>query len=178
VSAPRKSSPKPSKSDGTNGTTMAQRRHVCDEQHEFSLVAGALPDGLQMQKFFGRAVDAHLRPADPHSDDHVHGAYRRRRRDGDSDLHHHDSRGRHSGITLPGPTAKSGTLGQFYSRICLRPAGGRRTTGRSRAARSPRDCESSAPATATGSRARRQQDGVRVVPVAVQSSPRIFKVGQ
>ena len=84
------------------------------EQHEFSLVAGSLPDGLQMQKFFGvQSTLIHGRPTRIQTstftvrvDDGAETATRTFTITVNAAVT--------LAITLPGPTAKSGTLGQFY----------------------------------------------------------------
>jgi hypothetical protein len=84
------------------------------ERHEFSLVAGSLPDGLQMDKFFGvQSTLIHGRPTRIQTstftvrvDDGAETATR---------TFTITIRGAVTlAITLPGPNAKSGTLGQFY----------------------------------------------------------------
>jgi len=84
------------------------------EQHQFSLVAGALPDGLQMQKFFG--VQSTLifgRPTRIQTS-----TFTVRVNDGAETATRTFTITINApvtlAITLPGPTAKSGTLGQFY----------------------------------------------------------------
>lgn len=84
------------------------------KQHEFSLVAGSLPSGLQMQKFFG--VQSTLISGKPTKiqtstftvrvDDGAETATRTFTITVNAAVT--------LAITLPGPTAKSGTLGQFY----------------------------------------------------------------
>jgi hypothetical protein len=83
-------------------------------QHRFSLVAGSLPDGLQMENFFGvQSTIIHGRPTRIQTstftvrvDDGAETATRTFTItiNGAVPL----------AITLPGPTAQSGTLGQFY----------------------------------------------------------------
>lgn len=84
------------------------------EQHRFSLVAGSLPDGLQMQNFFGvQSTLIHGRPTRTQVstftvrvDDGAETATRTFTITINAAVT--------LAITLPGPTAKSGTLGQFY----------------------------------------------------------------
>ena len=84
------------------------------EQHEFSLVDGSLPDGLQMQKFFGvQSTLIHGRPTRIQTstftvrvDDGAETATRTFTITINAAVT--------LAITLPGPTAKSGTVGQFY----------------------------------------------------------------
>ena len=84
------------------------------EQHQFSLVAGSLPDGLQMQKFFGvQSTLIHGRPTRIQTstftvrvDDGAETATRTFTITINAAVT--------LAITLPGPTARSGTLGQFY----------------------------------------------------------------
>src|SRR5687767_6119896 len=127
------------------------------ERHEFSLVAGSLPDGLQMDKFFG--VQSTL----------IHGRPTRIQRstftvlvDGGAETVTRMftitiNAAVTLAITLPGPTARSGTLGEFYFQNPFASGGRTPYNCRSRAARCPLDYESSAPTTATGSRGRRQR---------------------
>jgi Divergent InlB B-repeat domain/Putative Ig domain len=84
------------------------------EQHRFSLVAGSLPDGLQIQSFFGvQSTLIHGRPTRIQTstftvrvDDGAETATRTFTITINAAVA--------LAITLPGPTAKSGTLGQFY----------------------------------------------------------------
>jgi hypothetical protein len=84
------------------------------ERHEFSLVAGSLPDGLQMDKFFGvQSTLIHGRPTRIQTstftvrvDDGAETATRTFTITINAAVT--------LAITLPGPTAQSGTLGQFY----------------------------------------------------------------
>ena len=84
------------------------------EQHRFSLVAGSLPDGLQMQSFFGvQSTLIHGRPTRIQTstftvrvDDGAETATRT--------FTIRINAAVTLAITLPGPTARSGTLGQFY----------------------------------------------------------------
>jgi Putative Ig domain len=84
------------------------------EQHQFSLVAGSLPDGLQMQNFFGvQSTLIHGRPTRIQTstftvrvDDGAETATRTFTITINAAVT--------LAITLPGPTAKAGTLGQFY----------------------------------------------------------------
>lgn len=84
------------------------------EQHEFSLVAGSLPDGLQMQKFFGvQSTLIHGRPTRIQTstftvrvDDGAETATRTFTITINGALT--------LAITLPGPTAQSGTVGELY----------------------------------------------------------------
>jgi hypothetical protein len=84
------------------------------EQHRFSLVAGSLPDGLQMQSFFGvQSTLIHGRPTRIQTstftvrvDDGAETATRTFTITINAAVT--------LAITLPGPTAQSGTLGQFY----------------------------------------------------------------
>jgi len=84
------------------------------EQHRFSLVAGSLPDGLQMQSFFGvQSTLIHGRPTRIQTstftvrvDDGAETATRTFAITINAAVT--------LAITLPGPTAKSGTAGQFY----------------------------------------------------------------
>jgi hypothetical protein len=84
------------------------------EQHRFSLVAGSLPDGLQMQNFFGvQSTLIHGRPTRIQTstftvrvDDGAETATRTFTITINAAVT--------LAITLPGPTAKAGTLGQFY----------------------------------------------------------------
>jgi hypothetical protein len=84
------------------------------EQHRFSLVAGSLPDGLQMQNFFGvQSTLIHGRPTriqvstfTVRVDDGAETATRTFTITINAAVP--------LAITLPGPTARSGTLGQFY----------------------------------------------------------------
>jgi hypothetical protein len=84
------------------------------ERHEFSLVAGSLPDGLQMDKFFGvQSTLVHGRPTRIQTstftvrvDDGAETATRTFTITINAAVT--------LAITLPGPTAQSGTLGQFY----------------------------------------------------------------
>jgi hypothetical protein len=84
------------------------------ERHEFSLVAGSLPDGLQMDKFFGvQSTLIHGRPTRIQTS-----TFTVRVDDGAESATRTFSITINAAvtlaITLPGPTAKSGTLGQFY----------------------------------------------------------------
>jgi len=84
------------------------------EQHRFSLVAGSLPDGLQMQSFFGvQSTLIHGRPTRIQTstftvrvDDGAETATRTFAITINAAVT--------LAITLPGATAKSGMLGQFY----------------------------------------------------------------
>ena len=84
------------------------------EQHRFSLVDGSLPDGLQMQSFFGvQSTLIHGRPSRIQTstftvrvDDGAETASRT--------FTIRINAAVTLAITLPGPTAKGGTLGQFY----------------------------------------------------------------
>ena len=84
------------------------------EQHRFSVVAGSLPDGLQMQNFFGvQSTLIHGRPTKIQTstftvrvDDGAETATRTFTITVNAAVT--------LAITLPGPTAKAGTLGQFY----------------------------------------------------------------
>jgi Putative Ig domain/Divergent InlB B-repeat domain len=84
------------------------------EQHRFSLVAGSLPDGLQMQSFFGvQSTLIHGRPTRIQTstftvrvDDGAETATRTFTITINAAVT--------LAITLPGPTARSGTVGQFY----------------------------------------------------------------
>jgi Putative Ig domain/Divergent InlB B-repeat domain len=84
------------------------------EQHRFSLVAGSLPDGLQMQNFFGvQSTLIHGRPTRIQTstftvrvDDGAETATRT--------FTIRINAAVTLAITLPGPTARAGTLGQFY----------------------------------------------------------------
>jgi Putative Ig domain/Divergent InlB B-repeat domain len=84
------------------------------EQHRFSLVAGSLPDGLQMQSFFGvQSTLIHGRPTRSQAstftvrvDDGAETATRTFTITINAAVT--------LAITLPGPTATAGTLGQFY----------------------------------------------------------------
>ena len=84
------------------------------EQHRFSLVTGSLPDGLQMQSFFGvQSTLIHGRPTRIQTstftvrvDDGAETATRTFAITINAAVT--------LAITLPGPTARSGTLGQFY----------------------------------------------------------------
>jgi hypothetical protein len=84
------------------------------ERHEFSIVAGSLPDGLQMDKFFGvQSTLIHGRPTRMQTstftvrvDDGAETATRTFTITINAAVT--------LAITLPGPTAQSGTLGQFY----------------------------------------------------------------
>ena len=84
------------------------------ERHEFSLVAGSLPDGLQMDKLFGvQSTLIHGRPTRIQTstftvrvDDGAETATRTFTITINAAVT--------LAITLPGPTAQSGTLGQFY----------------------------------------------------------------
>ena len=84
------------------------------ERHEFSLVAGSLPDGLQMDKFFGvQSTLIHGRPT------RIQTSTFTVRVDDGAETATRTFTITISGavtlaITLPGPIAKSGTLGQFY----------------------------------------------------------------
>ena len=84
------------------------------EQHEFSLVAGSLPDGLKMESFFGvQSTVIHGRPTRIQTS-----TFTVRVDDGaETATRTYSITIREAVtlvITLPGPTAKSGTLGQFY----------------------------------------------------------------
>ena len=84
------------------------------EQHQFSLVAGSLPDGLQMDKFFGvQSTLVHGRPTRIQTS-----SFTVRVDDGAETATRTFTITINAAvtlaITLPGPTAKSGTLGQFY----------------------------------------------------------------
>ena len=84
------------------------------EQHRFSLVAGALPDGLQMQSFFGvQSTLIHGRPSRIQTS-----TFTVRVDDGAETASRTFTITINAAvtlaITLPGPTARSGTLGQFY----------------------------------------------------------------
>jgi hypothetical protein len=84
------------------------------ERHEFSLVAGSLPDGLQMDKFFGvQSTLIHGRPTRIQTS-----TFTVRVDDGAETATRTFTVTINSAvtlvITLPGPTAKSGTLGQLY----------------------------------------------------------------
>jgi hypothetical protein len=84
------------------------------EQHRFSLVAGALPDGLQMQNFFGvQSTLIHGRPTRIQTS-----TFTVRVNDGAETATRTFTITINAAvtlaITLPGPTARSGTLGQFY----------------------------------------------------------------
>ena len=84
------------------------------EQHRFSLVTGSLPDGLQMQSFFGvQSTLIHGRPTRIQTttftvrvDDGAGTATRT--------FTIRINAAVTLAITLPGPTARSGTVGQFY----------------------------------------------------------------
>lgn len=84
------------------------------EQHRFSLVAGSLPDGLQIESFFGvQSTVIHGRPTRVQTstftvrvDDGAETATRTFTITVNAAVT--------LAITLPGPTARSGTLGQFY----------------------------------------------------------------
>jgi hypothetical protein len=84
------------------------------EQHRFSLVAGSLPNGLQMQNFFGvQSTLIHGRPTRIQTstftvrvDDGAETATRTFTITINAAVN--------LAITLPGPTAQSGTVGQFY----------------------------------------------------------------
>lgn len=84
------------------------------EQHRFSLVASSWPDGLQMQNFFGvQSTLIHGRPTriqvstlTVRVDDGAETATRTFTITINAAVT--------LAITLPGPTAKSGTVGQFY----------------------------------------------------------------
>ena len=85
-----------------------------NEQHRFSLVAGSLPDGLQMQNFFGvQSTLIHGRPTRIQTS-----TFTVRVDDGTETATRTFTITINAAvtlaITLPGPTAKSGTLGQFY----------------------------------------------------------------
>jgi hypothetical protein len=127
------------------------------ERHEFSLVAGSLPDGLQMDKFFGvQSTLIHGRPT------RIQTSTFTVRVDDGAETATRTFTITITGavplaITLPGPTAQSGTLGQFYFQN-LFASGGRTPYELSITGGAlPRDCESSAPTTATGSRGRRRR---------------------
>ncbi len=84
------------------------------ERHEFSLVAGSLPDGLQMDKFFGvQSTLIHGRPTRIQTS-----TFTVRVDDGAETATRTFTITINAAvalvITLPGPTAQSGTLGQFY----------------------------------------------------------------
>ena len=84
------------------------------QQHRFSLVAGSLPDGLQMQSFFGvQSTLIHGRPTRIQTS-----SFTVRVDDGADTATRTFAITINAAvtlaITLPGPTAKSGTLGQFY----------------------------------------------------------------
>ena len=84
------------------------------QQHRFSLVAGALPDGLQMQSFFGvQSTLIHGRPSRIQTS-----TFTVRVEDGAETATRTFSITINGAvtlaITLPGPTARAGTLGQFY----------------------------------------------------------------
>jgi Putative Ig domain/Divergent InlB B-repeat domain len=84
------------------------------QRHEFSIVAGSLPDGLQMDKFFGvQSTLIHGRPTRIQTstftvrvDDGAETATRTFTITINAAVT--------LAITLPGPTARSGTVGQFY----------------------------------------------------------------
>ncbi len=83
--------------------------------HEFSLVGGALPDGLQMDKFFGvQSTVIHGRPTRIQTS-----TFTVRVQDQSGNTATRTFSITINGavplvITLPGPTAQSGTAGQFY----------------------------------------------------------------
>ena len=84
------------------------------EQHRFSLVAGSLPDGLQLDSFFGvQSTLIHGRPTRIQAN-----TFTVRVDDGAETATRSFTITINAAvtlaITLPGPTAKSGTLGQFY----------------------------------------------------------------
>jgi hypothetical protein len=84
------------------------------EQHRFSVVAGSLPDGLQMQNFFGvQSTLIHGRPSRIQTS-----TFTVRVEDGAETATRTFTITINAAvtlaITLPGPTAKAGTLGQFY----------------------------------------------------------------
>jgi hypothetical protein len=84
------------------------------EQDRFSLVAGSLPDGLQMQNFFGvQSTLIHGRPTRIQTS-----TFTVRVDDGAETATQTFTIRINAAvtlaITLPGPTARSGTLGQFY----------------------------------------------------------------
>jgi hypothetical protein len=84
------------------------------EQHRFSVVAGSLPDGLQMQNFFGvQSTLIHGRPTRIQTS-----TFTVRVDDGAGTATRTFTITINAAvtlaITLPGPTARSGTLGQFY----------------------------------------------------------------
>jgi Divergent InlB B-repeat domain/Putative Ig domain len=84
------------------------------EQHRFSLVAGSLPDGLQMQSFFGvQSTLIHGRPSRIQTS-----TFTVRVDDGAGTATRTFTITINAAvtlaITLPGPTARAGTLGQFY----------------------------------------------------------------
>jgi hypothetical protein len=84
------------------------------EQHRFSLVAGSLPDGLQMQNFFGvQSTLIHDRPT------RIQVSTFTVRVDNGAETATRTftitiNAAVTLAITLPGPTAQSGTVGQFY----------------------------------------------------------------
>ena len=84
------------------------------ERHEFSIVAGSLPDGLQMEKFFGvQSTIIHGRPTRIQTS-----TFTVRVDDGAETATRTFTITINAAvtleITLPGPTAKAGTLGEFY----------------------------------------------------------------
>jgi hypothetical protein len=84
------------------------------EQHRFSLVAGSLPDGLNIENFFGvQSTLIHGRPTRIQTS-----TFTVRVDDGAGTATRTFTITINAAvtlaITLPGPTAKSGTLGQFY----------------------------------------------------------------
>jgi hypothetical protein len=84
------------------------------ERHEFSLVAGSLPDGLQMDKFFGvQSTLIHGRPTRIQTS-----TFTVRVDDGAETATRTFTITIRAAvtlaITLPGPTAQAGTVGQFY----------------------------------------------------------------
>jgi hypothetical protein len=84
------------------------------EQHRFSLVAGSLPDGLQMENFFGvQSTIIHGRPTRIQTS-----TFTVRVDDGAETATRTFTITINAAvtleITLPGPTATAGTLGEFY----------------------------------------------------------------
>ena len=84
------------------------------ERHRFSLVAGSLPDGLKMENFFGvQSTVIHGRPTRIQTS-----TFTVRVDDGAETATRTFTIAINAAvtlaITLPGPTAKSGTVGQFY----------------------------------------------------------------
>lgn len=86
----------------------------CGGQDEFSIVSGSLPDGLKMEKFFG--VQSTIITGKPQKQQTS--TFTVRAQDGSSSATRTFTitiqAATALAITLPGPTAKSGTVGSFY----------------------------------------------------------------